>query len=361
MNVVPTRGVFSFNYIFILSVRAFGPWFLSSLCFETTVDVMSSFILTYRRPRAYSKEITGGISLERHLAHAIVSPTPAPALVKFEDLPEWCQDNPWVRGGYRPVNNSYTECAASCLQIHNETFNIFTHLLPAVGLLVAQFSVQQYITQYFPEATMMDRVALGANVLAAIITFALSAGYHTLMCHSMDVSQRWLRIDYCGILVLILGSFLTGVYIPFRCDPAPRNIYWSMITALSAITATLVLHPRLQGVQYRPHKAYAFIATALTGFAPITHGLYLYGWEQMMVRSGMPYYLLECLLYLTGAVFFITRFPESSWPGHFDIYFNSHSIFHVFVVLASFAHMYGVWTAYTWNYENLRSCGVTFN
>jgi adiponectin receptor len=126
-----------------------------------------------------------------------------------------------------------------------------------------------------------------------------------------------------------------------------------MIITLSLITAILVIHPNLQGLSYRNFRTAAFVATGLSGFAPVGHGLWMYGWEEMWVRSGMPFWLLEGLIYGIGAFFFATRFPESRWPGKFDIFFSSHQIFHVLVVMGSMVHFAGVWDAYRWQYQRL--------
>ena len=72
----------------------------------------------------------------------------------------------------------------------------------------------------------------------------------------------------------------------------------------------------------------------------------------------MPYWFLEGVVYGLGAMMFTTRFPERRWPGRFDVYGTSHQIFHVLVVGATVVHLWGVWSAYKWDYENLRGCGV---
>ncbi len=66
----------------------------------------------------------------------------------------------------------------------------------------------------------------------------------------------------------------------------------------------------------------------------------------------MPYWFGEALVYGIAAFFFVTRFPESAWPGKFDIWLGSHQIFHVLVVVASVVHIMGVWNAYAWNYRH---------
>jgi len=314
-------------------------------------------ILTYRKPESFRRRASSVSSFPTDNVRAAASRIET---MLFDDLPECLQDNPYIRSGYRKINYSTASCLHSCTTLHNETLNIYTHLIPAILLAVYLISVQMKITQHFPEATILDRIVLGSNMLAAIVTFGLSASYHTLMSHSPDVSSLWLRIDYAGILTLILGSFFSGIYVGFYCLPTPRTIYWTMIVMLSLATATLVLHPKLQSQKYRSLKAYAFVATGLTGFAPLGHGLYLYGWHEMWVRSGMPYYLLEGIIYGAGAFFFITRIPESIWPGSFDIWWSSHQIFHLLVVVAAATHMWGVWQAFAWNYEHSRTCRVPY-
>lgn len=59
-----------------------------------------------------------------------------------------------------------------------------------------------------------------------------------------------------------------------------------------------------------------------------------------------------------------SHFPESWKPGKFDIWGASHQVFHIFVVLAAGVHLYGIISAFRWNYENPRcpagSPGVSF-
>jgi adiponectin receptor len=181
---------------------------------------------------------------------------------------------------------------------------------------------------------------------------------NTFLNHSLHVSTLWLRLDYSGILTLIVGSFFWGIWAGFYCEPLLQNVYWAMIVSLSLLASVLVLHPRLQGQQFRTLRTLAFVGTALSGFVPIGHGLWLYGWKAMWVRSGMPYWLAEGVLYGAGVAFFGTRWPKCTWPGRFDVVGGSHAVFHVAVVCAAVVHLRGVWEVYMWNYLNRRECAV---
>ena len=254
-------------------------------------------ILTLRRP---ARLFTRAVQTEEKEAVS-QSPFSRPPLQKFEELPVWYQDNPYVYTRYRPVSYSSFSCLYSWTYLHNESLNIYTHLIPTVLSIFAQLWMQTLISSTFPHATFGDRLVFATNLIAVTMALTISTLYHTLMCHSYHVSNLWLRIDYVGILSLTLGSFFSGIYVGFLERPNLRTIYWSMIAILAAATSVLVLHPRLQGLEFRCLRTLAFVLTALSGFAPISHGLVLYGWETMWERSGMPFWFGEGFVYGLGA------------------------------------------------------------
>lgn len=49
------------------------------------------------------------------------------------------------------------------------------------------------------------------------------------MNHSAHFSDLWGRIDYTGIIILILGDFVSGIYVGFYCEPILQNTYWTMV------------------------------------------------------------------------------------------------------------------------------------
>ncbi len=279
-------------------------------------------------------------------------------LLTFEELPVWYQDNPHIKTGYRPVVYSSWKCLESLLYLHNESLNIYTHLIPALTVWILPSYLISKLDANYPHATGLDHFILLHNVLAATLTFALSATYHTVMCHSPVISMLCLRVDYVGILLLTHASFISGIYVGFFHHPHLRTIYWTMITILAMITALLVLHSRLQGPSWRGVKTLAFVSTALSGFAPIIHGLLIYGWEVMWKRSGMPWWFAEGAAYGVGVCIFASRFPESvtRWRGMFDTWGHSHMIFHIFVVLGALLHLYGAFDAWSKNYDEQHGC-----
>ena len=140
-----------------------------------------SFILAYRKPKAKLARAPSNSASHEDIAKIRSKYS---KLLSFEDLPEWYRDNHFTRSGYRPVSNSWIACAQSLGHIHNETVNIYTHLIPAVGFLFGQGIIYHAINHFYPEASLLDQVVFGCYVGAALVTMLISSAYHTLLNHS---------------------------------------------------------------------------------------------------------------------------------------------------------------------------------
>ena len=141
-----------------------------------------------------------------------------PGLLGYEDIPAWHQDNPHVLSGYRKETNSVTACLDSWTYIHNETSNIFSHLLPAVFCAIYEGYILTSFHGAYPAASQLDKYIFAFFTLTAASCLAISSAYHTLMNHSARVAALWHRIDYLGIILLTLGDFVSGIFVLFYRD-----------------------------------------------------------------------------------------------------------------------------------------------
>ncbi|KAK9423699.1 hypothetical protein SUNI508_13948 [Seiridium unicorne] len=150
-------------------------------------------------------------------------------LITFDELPEWHQDNEYIRHGYRPISGSARVSFGSWTYLHNEFMNIWTHLIPLVVFLLGEWYIVQYLTSRYLGVTGTDIFIFTFYLFTVSTCLALSVMYHTLMNHSHEVEKLWLRMDLLGIMVLLLGLFVSAIYMIFWCEPTERIIYWSMI------------------------------------------------------------------------------------------------------------------------------------
>lgn len=107
-------------------------------------------------------------------------------LVSFNEIPEWYSDNKYILHGYRPISNSAQACFNSWKYLHNETVNIYSHLIPGLFFLAGEWYLLQYLQAKYPQATLSDFVVFAFFLLTTTICFGMSAMYHTLMNPSKE-------------------------------------------------------------------------------------------------------------------------------------------------------------------------------
>lgn len=149
--------------------------------------------------------------------------------LSFHELPDWYQDNEFIRHGYRPVSHSIHACFASLFALHNEIVNIYSHLIPGILSLVAEGVMYHFLRTRYPKAVIGDYLVFALFLLTAVICLVTSATYHTLTNHSKNVSNIWLRFDFVGIIIFILGDFVSWVGMVFYCESTLKWAYWAMV------------------------------------------------------------------------------------------------------------------------------------
>ncbi|RPA93003.1 HlyIII-domain-containing protein [Choiromyces venosus 120613-1] len=279
--------------------------------------------------------------------------------VLFHELPLWMQDNHFIISGYRPQSFSLYKSFHSLTYLHNETVNIYTHLLPSLlSLLLGTYALKTHLLPRYPTSTTPDLLSFTCFFASAGICLGLSATYHTLSNHSPRVASFGNKLDYLGIVILIMGSFIPSVHYAFYCHRKLAYIYWLMISLLGAGCATVSVMPAFRTPAWRPFRAGMFVGMGLSSVLPVLHGVRIYGFEGLHVRMGVWWMLLEGGLYVFGAGVYAARVPERFAPGRFDLLGSSHQVFHCLVVAAAGSHLVGLVKAFDYLHgRNAQVCG----
>eukprot|EP00803_Ostreobium_quekettii_P003966 evm.model.scf_484.3 EVM.evm.TU.scf_484.3 scf_484:48769-49758(-) len=243
-----------------------------------------------------------------------------PGVVFWEDAPQVLKFNRFIRSGYR-AGYSYPQCLASLWGLHNETGNIWTHLLPAVALAMVALGG-------------LERPWAHAGVAYAVTTgsivgcFVLSVCYHCFMgCHR-DY-KTWLTLDVCGVYLALLGSQWIAVEWGFPCHPALRlwgnAIYYALGIPGLALSC-LAGSPLRRGLPM-------LLMTAVRVCLLILRWAFAQG-SAVAMRH---YWAMEALVFVGGVVN-VCRWPERWQPAPgprkaalLDHWGNSHQIMHVCV------------------------------
>ncbi len=119
---------------------------------------------------------------------------------------------------------------ASLAYLHNESVNIWTHLLgAAAAVLIAAAGLVRLVAARFDAAGPADRLVFFCFFAGAVLCLGMSATYHALCNHSDAVSKWGNKLDYSGIVLLVVGSFVPALYYGFFCRPALMAVYLYMV------------------------------------------------------------------------------------------------------------------------------------
>ncbi|KAG8367451.1 hypothetical protein BUALT_Bualt16G0073500 [Buddleja alternifolia] len=300
-------------------------------------------------------------------------------LLSFKELPDYMKDNEYILNYYR-ANWPIKEALFSLFRWHNETLNVWTHLLGFllfVGLTVANLmhvpqvaDLLSMITGQFPssgDANVSNNFSLGPTKLidlkqesnlkmditspdasstnwpfyvflsGSMFCLLSSSVCHLFSCHSHRLNLQLLQMDYVGITVMIITSFFPPIYYIFQCTPHWQLVYLTGITIMGICTIITLLSPALSTGKYRSFRALLFVSMGLFGLIPAIHALFV-NWDDPHRNITLAYELVMALSYLIGTMFYVTRIPERWKPGWFDLAGHSHQIFHAFVVMGALAH-----------------------
>ncbi|XP_046319753.1 adiponectin receptor protein 1-like [Marmota monax] len=262
-------------------------------------------------------------------------------VIPFEMLPYWLKDNNYLLHGHRPPMPSFRACFKSIFRIHTETGNIWTHLLGFVLFLFLGILTMLRPNMYFM-VPLQEKVVLGIFFLSVLVCLSFSWLFHTVYCHSEKVSQTFSKLYYSGISLLIMGGFVLWLYYSFYCAPQPRLIYLSLICVLGISSIFVAQWDRFATPEHRQTRAAVFLGLGLSGGVPAKHFTMAEGFVKAITVGQMGWFFLMAIMYIAGTGFYAARIPERFFPGKFDIWFQSHQIFHILVVAATFVHFYGV-------------------
>lgn len=135
------------------------------------------------------------------------------------------------------------------------------------------------------------------------------------------------RLDYSGITMLIVGSFVPWIYYGFYCRAVAMTIYISMITILGIMALIVSLWDKFAEPTFRPLRAIVFVCMGLSSIVPAAHMLITDGLRYMFQYASLHWLLLMGFFYLTGAALYATRFPERFFPGKCDYIVSLYTVY----------------------------------
>ena len=262
-----------------------------------------------------------------------------PGCMKASDLPKEFRDV-GIMSGYRKPDMPVRLYLRSLFQFHNETLNVWTHIASCLFFVYYAAIVSRDIDLLREE---------NAPLLCLLITSCLfpfgSALAH--LFNSMSVVSRHVcfMIDYFTISLYAYGACAANkVYaIPVSWRGSYfENYFMSAMFFNCVITVVVSCYTRFLPVtrETKILRLSAFVMPYVFGMLPCMHRVL--HCEDFDSCYGAQFYKQHFIDNLFTIVFYGGHVPEIFFPGVFDIFFHSHQIFHVVVVIATWHHLKGI-------------------
>ena len=254
-------------------------------------------------------------------------------LLLHEDMPTWFQrlHGPTILVGYRPTQKPLRFYFHTLWSLHNETLNVWTHLIGAAV----------FIALLFAGSTRRDGYMIAYRGASAAC-FVASSSYHLFLPVSEEVYTRLQRLDYAAIFILIGASAIPYYSVQYKCHQSLELLAVLSTTVMMLVLAILVGTQPWFGRDTRQGKllrvvAFSTFAVACTAFGGMA--IFLAGFSPrpyITAEPGIAIGLgLVTVFYVAGPVVYAMGWPERRRPRAFDLIGASHQLMHVCVLAAA--------------------------
>lgn len=251
-----------------------------------------------------------------------------PDTVRATEVPHYFRER-YVLTGYRPLHQDWSFYFCSLFQRHNETINIWTHLLAFLVFLSKLLQLSATV-DFLGDPHSWPLLVL----IASSLTYtACSVAAHLLAGKSEWCHYAFFFLDYVGISQYQYGSAAVHFYYAVDEDlhGRLRGVFMPVAVGFSCLSCLGCCYGKFCN-HFQPtslHKAGQLVPSALAflwDISPIARRLLLPadGHDPAAVH-----HLSQVALSLSTTFFFAVPALEGCFPGRCDFVGQSHQLFHV--------------------------------
>ena len=252
---------------------------------------------------------------------------------KREEVPVLFRE-PHINSGFRPPYRSWTYYLISLFQLHNETFNIWTHL-GACMLFLYKLHGYSQLMDFLRDPQSWPLLAGG---ICSIGYSFLSSAAHLFHSKSELIHYTCFLADYAGIGLYGLGTSMMVFH--YSIEPSAydllRPFYFPVASLISWLLCACLCLAKLRYQRPYPFRRKLWQigggATLATWIAlPLLHRIFTcYTNDQCSILNRAYFnHLNYNLMFLIDVFFFAFHMPEKVWPGRFDLVGTGHQLFHI--------------------------------
>lgn len=241
---------------------------------------------------------------------------------------------PGVSSGYRLEHQPVHFYLKSVFQIHNETINIWTHMIACLLVMIKTYSCVQSIHDPRYAAVIY---CFGA---CCILYTTLSTIAHTVHSKSPKFHYTCFQIDYMGIGYYTLGSsflvYYTGCHENYYA--IFQHVFLPSVVVMSWVGFVCCCIAKLRYRRPYPFQRKLWNLCSFGFQCTVVYSVIIARYYDCFMNKTLPslnHHTIVCIYILSSIVFFSSHIPEKFFPGKFDILGQGHQIFHVLCSLGT--------------------------
>ena len=287
--------------------------------------------------------------------------------ITVDHVPDQYEER-YLVSGYRRPYSSFSDCIASMFRLNNETFNIWTHLLPLIFLTL--YFRRTFPTKRWPLSEMDPwYYPLLAEEIATLAYLTGSVVAHTFNCMTPRIRHTCFYIDYTAISMFGIGGacstyyYLRPLNTQFFLFTMP-NVYIGLCSICNILAVYLCCMSRHNWAESKYLvRTLAFTLPFITGNFPSFYRVLQCVLTGGDCTSGLLYIVLGSTAYLLAAILNSSRVPERYYSRTFDILGHSHQWMHITTTMGTFLHFWAVHLEFEERKDKMDELleGITFN
>ncbi|MBN3301946.1 progestin and adipoQ receptor family member VII, a [Amia ocellicauda] len=262
-----------------------------------------------------------------------------PGTLKDSDMPHFFREH-YIHGGYRPLHHGWRYYFLSLFQRHNETINVWTHLLSALVVLMKSAQLAETV-DFVRDVHAWPLLVL---LLSAFAYMACSTLAHLLSAKSELSHYAFFFLDYVGVALYQYGSALVHFY--YAIEESWHSCFHGLFMPLAAFLSWLSCLGCCYG-KYQSHSSTYWVRKA----CQVVPSALAYTWDISPVvhrvitcfscsrDPALPFHCGQVAFFLSCAFFFTHQLPQKWFPGRCDFLGQGHQIFHVLLALCTLSQI----------------------
>lgn len=236
----------------------------------------------------------------------------------YYQLPLGWRENRYIINGYR-FSLHHTTMLKSIFQFnHNESMNIWTHLI-GIFIMLYYWFVDFPSTEVYKTNTFKDNAVVYFFLSCAISCLVSSSCWHTYSCFAkLNTRYNFACIDYTGITILITASIIAVEYVSLYNYPKLLNFFIPFTSICGTSGLLFSWTPYFDKPECRSIRISYFVGLAGLGAATIFL-LCIYEGFIKSFKFFIPLFYKSLVWYWIGVIFYGGLIPER-W--RYDVVIN---------------------------------------